>query len=117
MKFNDRKIIKVLVMVMMLTIFSVGSVYALYGGVLESPTPSGGDMAPMINTILGYIVWAGWVIAVGTIITLGIRYMMSSANERADLKNGSIRYIIGVLVLAVSATLSLAILNIFSGAQ
>lgn len=116
MRLMNKKMIKTLIMIMILTMFSVSSVYATVTGILGgNPTPNGGELETIGGNILGYVVWFGWAIAVGTILVLGIRYMMSSANERADLKNGSIRYVIGVLVFALSATLCNIIMGIFAG--
>lgn len=49
---------------------------------------------------LGYVQWFGYALAIGMIIYLGIKYMMASANEKADLKKGAINYVIGAILVA-----------------
>ena len=58
----------------------------------------------MGSKVLGYIQWFGYVIAVGMLLYIGIKYMMSSANEKADLKKGSVNYVIVAVLVATAAT-------------
>ncbi len=116
---KTKKILKTLLTVAMLVVCFTSCVYAEDGIISEvlkgEVTPDDGGFVDILNTILGYVVWFGWFIAIAMIITVGIRYTMAPANERADLKNGSIRYIIGVLLLASLTTVFGAIMGIFSG--
>ena len=74
------------------------------------PEPKIGDtnnpFSNMGNTVLGFIQWFGYVVAVGMLIYIGIKYMMSSANEKADLKKGSVNYVIGAVLVAAAATIA-----------
>lgn len=116
---KTKKILKTLLTVAMLVVCFTSCVYAEDGIISEvlkgEVTPDDGGFGDILNKILGYVVWFGWFIAIAMIITVGIRYTMAPANERADLKNGSIRYIIGVLLLASLTTVFGAIMGIFSG--
>lgn len=55
--------------------------------------------------INGYVQWFGYAIAVGMLLYIGIKYMMASANEKADLKKGSISYVIGAIIVVAASTL------------
>lgn len=66
------------------------------------------------SSILGLIQWVGYSIAVGMIIYIGIRYMSASANEKADLKSGLIKFVIGVVVIATASTLAGLVSKILS---
>lgn len=79
------------------------SVFAVDGVTIVSPG-NGNAFSNMGNKVLGYIRWFGYVIAVGMLLFIGIKYMMSSANEKADLKKGSINYVIGAVLVATAAT-------------
>lgn len=57
------------------------------------------------NKVLGYVQWFGYAIAVGMLLYIGIKYMMASANEKADLKKGSISYVIGAVVVVAATSL------------
>ena len=64
------------------------------------------EAATFANSILGFVQWAGYAIAVGMLIYVGIKYVMASANEKADLKNSLIKYVIGAVLIAGAATIS-----------
>lgn len=69
-------------------------------------TPTGGTgMQDIGKKVLGYVQWFGYAIAVGMLLYIGIKYMMASANEKADLKKGSISYVIGAVIVATASTL------------
>ncbi len=79
------------------------------GGNTGMPDPSISGTNPfsnMGNTVLGFIQWFGYVVAVGMLIYIGIKYMMSSANDKADLKKGSVNYVIGAVLVAAAATVA-----------
>ena len=65
-----------------------------------------GEATKFANKILGFVQWAGYAIAVGMLIYVGIKYVMASANEKADLKNSLIKYVIGAVLIAGAATIS-----------
>ena len=81
------------------------SVFATTAGGVTITEPGGNNaFSTMGNKVLGYVQWFGYVIAVGMLLFIGIKYMMSSANEKADLKKGSINYVIGAVLVATAAT-------------
>ncbi len=115
MNLKKKTIFKIILISILMIILSATPALATVTGILGGdPEPNGGELSDIGNSILGYIVWFGWAIAVGMILVVAIKYMMASANERADLKNGSIRYIIGVLLLATLITVFNGIMGIFS---
>lgn len=61
-------------------------------------------IADRIGPILNAIAWVGYVIALGMILYIGIKYTMAAANEKANLKQGVINYLIGAfLIIGASA--------------
>lgn len=69
-----------------------------------TPTAPGG-IGGIVGGILGLFQGMGIGVACGMIFYLGIKYTMASANEKADLKNSSIKYVIGAIILfSLSAT-------------
>ena len=64
-----------------------------------SATPLNGTES-MVSTILGIIQWIGYAIAIGMLIYIGVKYTMSAANEKADLKSASINFVIGAIIIA-----------------
>ena len=64
-----------------------------------------------ISSVLGVIQWIGYAFAIGMLIYIGIKYMMSAANEKADLKKGLINYVIGAILVAATATIAGWVIN------
>lgn len=118
MNLRKKRIFRSILISIVMIILSATPALATVTGILGGdPEPNGGELSDMGNSILGYVVWFGWAIAVGVILVIAIRYMMASANEKADLKNGSIRYIVGVLLLATLITVFNGIMGIFSESE
>lgn len=99
---NMKKIASVLLTLAMLATM-VSSVFA------NSPEIGTVDMTEYgggaVNIILGAIQWIGYAFAIGMLIYIGIKYTMSAANEKADLKKGLINYVIGAVIIAGAATI------------
>ena len=68
------------------------------------------DATKIAGTILSAMKWIGVVIAVGMLIYLGIKYVTSSPDGKADLKGKLGVYILG-FVLIVAATSIVGILE------
>lgn len=70
------------------------------------PNPSAPDgISPMVNTILSALMWIGYAIAIGMLIYIGIKYVTSAADEKAELKKASINYVIGAIIIAAAVTI------------
>ena len=78
------------------------SVWATIGGVDTTPdtTGDGTNTAQDIGKrVLGVIQVVGILISVGVLMVLGIKYMMGSAEEKAEYKKTFVPYIIGAIIL------------------
>ncbi|MBR3887647.1 MAG: hypothetical protein IKJ32_00935 [Clostridia bacterium] len=78
--------------------------------VFAIPTPNTGKvstsgMGNVASNALGFVQWFGYALAVGMLLYIGIKYMMASANEKADLKKGSINYVIGAILVAAASAI------------
>ena len=63
----------------------------------------GSDVGDTLNSVLGVLRYIGIFAAVAILMILGIKYMMGSAEEKAEYKKTLIPYVIGaVLLLAAS---------------
>ncbi len=67
--------------------------------------------------ILGTIQVVGAAIAVGMLIYIGMKYVMSSANERADVKQAAVNYVIGAIIIASAPMLFRLIYEFFIKAK
>ena len=83
----------------------------LFGTVFADAIPSINDgpasshFGTTASVVLGLVRFIGYALAIGMLIYLGIKYVTSSANEKADLKKGSINYVIGAIIIAAATTL------------
>lgn len=72
------------------------------GGVTVNPTTSGNgaNVANKVgNNVVGIIKVVGVILSVGCLMILGIKYMMGSAEEKAEYKKTFIPYLIGAILL------------------
>lgn len=99
------------VLTFVLLIAMSATVFAKVPGI-KNPTNSTIDN--VAGNALGWVRWFGYAIAVAMLLYIGIKYMMASANEKADLKKGSINYVIGAVLVAAASTLVGAFVDIGS---
>ncbi len=97
-----KKAIKVLSIILCLMIALSPVIFAVsIGNVQVSPDPS--DVPNGVNeagnSIVGIIQVIGIFVAVGALMAIGIKYMMGSAEEKAEYKKVMIPYLIGALLL------------------
>ncbi len=57
------------------------------------------------NSIISVIQVVGVVVAVVILLVLGIKYMMGSAEEKADYKKSMIPYLVGAILIFASTTI------------
>jgi hypothetical protein len=109
-----------LVAVMMFMCFSP-MVFAADGlgdlGINPKPDSSNlGQGASLANTILSALMWIGVAIAVGMMIFLGIKYVTSSPDGKADLKKQLGIYVLGLVFILGATTIVGIIKNAISSA-
>lgn len=104
------KLNKILITVLCFSMIAAMSVTVLaetIDGVDVNPTTTGNgaDVAKNVaNNIVGIIKVVGVILSVGCLMVLGIKYMMGSAEEKAEYKKTFIPYVIGaILVFGASA--------------
>ena len=99
------KIITVLMIVMMLATIATNVLAATDPSTFNGEGKANTDkISTGINNIIKVISYVGSGIAVIVLIVLGIKYMMGSAEEKAEYKKTLLPYILGaVLVFAASS--------------
>ena len=65
--------------------------------------------------IMGVLQAVGIVIAVVVLMVLGIKYMMGSAEEKAEYKKTMIPYVIGAVLIFGATTIANAVYNFANG--
>jgi len=107
------KLIGILLILIMLIVIVPSNVLADYGGINTNisigNTAASRSSIVITQKILGTLQVAGSIISVVALIIIGIRYMCSSLEEKAQMKGVMTYYIIGaVLVFATSNILGMA---------
>ena len=71
-----------------------------------------GTLADKVAIVLGTIRVIGVIVSVGALMAIGIKYMISSVEEKAEYKKTFITYVIGAFLLFTVTTLPSLIYNI-----
>lgn len=120
------KMVKILVMFLMVVtvIMSTTSVFAADGDkkgtsvmtpdkVTLSKTGADDDIAGFGGKILSAVTTAGVVLSVIVLAVLGIKYMLGSAEEKAEYKKTLMPYIIGAALVFGASTIATIVYNFF----
>lgn len=71
----------------------------------ESANVDDGKIVGLGNSIIAVVRIVGVVIAVVILLILGIKYMMGSAEEKADYKKSMIPYLVGAILIFASTAI------------
>lgn len=116
-----KKIIKILPILMVVLIILTACTPVMakqVGNLVINPSTSAAAGAQNIgNQILGIIRVIGTVVAVGVLMVLGIKYMMGSAEEKAEYKKTMIPYLVGAILLFGAVNLASYIVTMASAIQ
>ena len=93
-------------------VFMLNSI-VLAGG--ATPSTSVEQLKGKLPVILNAIAWIGYEIAFGMFIFIGIKYTLSAANEKATLKQGSINFLIGGVLIASASVVADIVAGIAAG--
>ena len=67
------------------------------------------------STVVGILQTVGIVLSVVVLIVLGIKYMMGSAEEKAEYKKSMIPLIVGIIVVMGATTIAKTLFTTFQG--
>lgn len=103
---------KVLAIVMIMLIAMSSSVFA-YSEITTTPgAPTGaGSLQVKATGVLGVIQWVGYIVAIGMLIWVGIKYVTSGAGEKAKAKETLIPIVIGAVLIAGATWIAQFIFN------
>ena len=72
------------------------------------------ELKPMMENILGYVQVIGSAISVITVVVIGIKYMWSSTEEKFEIKQTAIYYVIGAVLLFSAVNIVTIAYNVLS---
>ena len=114
------KTMKVLtVIATVLVIISMGA-SVVYGLTPSDITPSNNvaganEIKTLGGQVVGIIQTVGVVLAVVILMILGIKYMMGSAEEKAEYKKTMIPYLMGAILIFAASTIANVVYTFVSG--
>ena len=111
-----KKILSIILTISILLVMMIPSLANGFTSYDPEPTPPSG-IEDRVNKILGAIQWVAYAIATGMLIYIGVKYTMTSANERADVKQSAIFFIIGAIVIAAAPKIFELLYEFFEGAR
>lgn len=94
----------VLAVVLTITVLSIlSSSYATVTGTFQGSiglaSQASDATVSIIGSVLDVIRFVGAAVALGVLLVIGIKYLVASAGERADIKKYAVNYVIGALIL------------------
>ena len=110
------KILTVLLMVAMIVSISISS-FALEPNSLTGKDDAAGtdEIKEVGNSIIGILQVVGIVLSVIVLIVIGIKYMMGSAEEKAEYKKTMMPYIVGAALIFAASAFAQVIYQFFNG--
>ncbi len=85
-------------------VFGAGIINSLSGDKTDKITASG-SMTDLGGKIIGAIQIIGIIIAIVVLLVLGIKYMVGSAEEKAEYKKTMMPYVVGALLIFAASTI------------
>ena len=95
--------------------YATDSAGSVLSGLNTSTTVSTSNIVKLGNSIIGVIRVVGILVAVAILLILGIKYMMGSAEEKADYKKSMIPYIVGAVLIFASTSIVGVIYDMANG--
>lgn len=111
------KIATVIATILMLVLVGANVVYGLTPTDLKANTSATGttEIQNFGGNIMGVINVVGVVVAVVVLMVIGIKYMMGSAEEKAEYKKTMIPYIVGAVLIFGATTIANVVFQFAQG--
>lgn len=108
MKINVNKVTKIISIVMIVTmlIALVTPVFAVDPAKIKANEDNTGKITSLGSQIIGIVTTIGSVVAVLVLVVLGVKYMMGSAEEKAEYKKTLMPYVIGAVLVFAASTIA-----------
>ncbi|MCL2355167.1 MAG: TrbC/VirB2 family protein [Oscillospiraceae bacterium] len=115
---KQKKILKIVIIFLLLISIVFINIPNVFASIptegIEIISPEMTDVENVGNRILGIVQVAGAFISVIILIVLGIKYMLGSVEEKAEMKKSLLIYILGVFLLFGTVTIASLIYNVAS---
>ena len=108
MKINVNKVTKIIsiVMIVAMLVAMVSPVFAVNPADIKADESNTGTITTLGSQIIGIVTTIGSVVAVLILVVLGVKYMMGSAEEKAEYKKTLMPYVIGAVLVFAASTIA-----------
>lgn len=116
MKIKTKKVLVVIATILMVLMMlsNIVNVYAFDPSSIKGdPTMDATEVTTMANKILGALQIIGVAVAVIILAVLGVKYMLGSAEEKAEYKKAFVPYLVGAALVFMAPTIAKAVYNFF----
>lgn len=83
----------------------------------DTTTQGATEISNVGKSIVGILQTVGIILSVIVLIILGIKYMMGSAEEKADYKKSMIPYLVGAILIFAASALAQVVYQFVTGIQ
>ena len=101
-----KKILMIVMVVMLVMMSSISFAWTIGASVAPTAVEGLGGTAA---SVLGVMQWGGYIIAVGMLIWVGIKYVTSGAGKKAEAKETLIPIVVGAVLIAAAVTIAEAV--------
>lgn len=116
MSVKTMKILTTIATILLVISMGASIVYGFTPEELQAADSTATDsVRDLGGKVMGVIQVAGVVIAVIVIMILGIKYMMGSAEEKADYKKTMIPYLVGAILIFAGSTIANVVYEFANG--
>lgn len=100
------KVLTIIATIVLAVLLGASTVFALTPSQMTGTPPQTTEIQNLGNRIIGMLQTVGVVLSVIILVVLGIKYMMGSAEEKADYKKTMIPYIVGAAFIFLAPTIA-----------
>ena len=105
MNTKTMKILTTILSIVLMIVMGVSIVYGYTPSNVTPDTTNTNGIQNLGNKVMGIIQVIGTIVSVVILIVLGIKYMMGSAEEKAEYKKTMIPYIVGAVLIFAGTSL------------
>lgn len=111
MSTKTMKILTMIASILLVVSLGTSTVLGLTPADMTGTEPTSNDISDLGNKIIGILQTLGIVLSVVILIILGIKYMMGSAEEKAEYKKTMIPYLVGAAFIFLAPTIANVVYN------
>ena len=115
MSTKTMKILTFIATILLVISLGTSTIFALTPSQVQPTDPGTNDIQTLGGKILGILQTVGIVLSVIILVILGIKYMVGSAEEKAEYKKTMIPYLVGAVLIFLAPTIANTVYTLIKG--